>query len=558
MNVLHGVFGLACLLGLALVLSENRRAIPWRVVVAGLALQAALALLLLKFPPASAFMATLASAVGALDKATEAGTSFVFGYLGGAPLPFEPSGKGSPMVFAFHVFPLILVICALSALLFHWGLMQKVVRGMAFALRHTVGVGGALGTGAAVNFFVGMVESPILIRPYLAQMQRGEIFALMSAGMAGIAGSVMVIYGHILGGAIPEAFGHVLTAALISAPAAIAVAAILIPFEPSDERDAAIVIADPPRNALEALARGTSDGVVILAHVLAHLIVLLALVALLNAVLGALPDLWGAPLSLQRIFAWLFRPLAFAIGVDAPDVDTAARLLGTKIALNEFIAYIDLAALPESALSPRSRLILLYALCGFANFGSVGILVGGLCAMAPERKHDIVALGSRARRRRAGVADGRRGHRRADLRRNALRRRANARCSIDADRRQRLMQRREDFLHAKRLDKGVLLQIDAQTGADPAHDDVNLLFPEFAEQVAERPRGGIVYIGQRGRVDYEMAHRRRRLGDQVARLVGETVGVGVEQIGAVWRPGCASLGSQRPSAFGASMAICGR
>ncbi|MDI9847107.1 nucleoside transporter C-terminal domain-containing protein [Rhodoblastus sp. 17X3] len=396
MNVLHGIFGLACLLGLAFMLSENRRAIPWRVVVAGVALQAALALLLLKFPPASAFMATLASAVGALDKATEAGTSFVFGYLGGAPLPFEPNGKGSPMVFAFHVFPLILVICALSALLFHWGIMQKVVSGMAFALRRTIGVGGALGTGAAVNFFVGMVESPILIRPYLARMQRGEIFALMSAGMAGIAGSVMVIYGHILGAAIPEAFGHVLTAALISAPAAIAVAAILIPFEPSNEGDATIVIADPPRNALEALARGTSDGVGILAHVLAHLIVLLALVALLNAMLGALPDLWGAPISLQRIFSWLFRPLAFAIGVDASDVDTAAQLLGTKIALNEFIAYVDLAALPESALSPRSRLILLYALCGFANFGSVGILVGGLCAMAPERKHDIVALGFRA------------------------------------------------------------------------------------------------------------------------------------------------------------------
>ena len=396
MNVLRGLFGLACLLSLAFVLSENRRAIPWRVVLAGVGLQVALAVLLLKFPPASAFMATLARAVGALDKATEAGTSFVFGYLGGAPLPFEPSGKGSPLVFAFHVFPLILVICALSALLFHWGIMQKIVGAMAFVLRRSVGIGGALGAGAAVNFFVGMVESPILIRPYLARMQRGEIFALMSAGMAGIAGSVMVIYGHILGAAIPEAFGHVLTAALISAPAAIAVAAILIPFAPVAEGDAAIVIEDPPRNALEALARGTSEGVIILANVLAHLIVLIALVALVNSMLGALPDLWGAPLSLQRLFSWLFRPLAFVIGIELPDLDAAARLLGTKTVLNEFIAYVDLAATPDTALSPRSRLILLYALCGFANFGSVGILVGGLCSMAPERKHDIVALGFRA------------------------------------------------------------------------------------------------------------------------------------------------------------------
>jgi len=396
MNVLRGLFGLACLLSLAFVFSENRRAIPWRVVLAGVGLQVALAVLLLKFPPASAFMATLARAVGALDKATEAGTSFVFGYLGGAPLPFEPSGKGSSLVFAFHVFPLILVICALSALLFHWGIMQKIVGGMAFVLRRSVGIGGALGAGAAVNFFVGMVESPILIRPYLARMQRGEIFALMSAGMAGIAGSVMVIYGHILGAVIPEAFGHVLTAALISAPAAIAVAAILIPFAPVASGDAPIVIDDPPRNALEALTRGTSDGIIILANVLAQMIVLIALVALVNFMLGALPDLWGAPLSLQRLFSWLFRPLAYVIGIESPDLGAAARLLGTKTVLNEFIAYVDLAATPDSALSPRSRLILLYALCGFANFGSVGILVGGLCSMAPERKHDIVALGFRA------------------------------------------------------------------------------------------------------------------------------------------------------------------
>src|SRR5271166_3642891 len=198
MNLLHGFFGMACLVALAYALSEDRRSVPFRVVFAGVALQIALAVLLLKFPPARAIMTTLAGAVGALDHATEAGTSFVFGYLGGAALPFEPNGKGSTLVLAFHVFPLILVICALASLLLHWGVMQKVVGAMAFALRRTVGVGGALGTGAAVNFFVGMVEAPILIRPYLATMPRGELFALMSAGMAGISGTVMVIYGRIL------------------------------------------------------------------------------------------------------------------------------------------------------------------------------------------------------------------------------------------------------------------------------------------------------------------------------------------------------------------------
>ena len=396
MNALHGYFGLACLLAFALVLSEDRRAIPWRVVGAGLALQSVLALALVKFPPAAQVMASLAGAVGALDRATEAGTAFVFGYLGGAPLPFDPLAGKSTLVLAFHVFPLILVICALASLLFHLGIMQRIVGAMAFVLRRGVGVGGALGTGAAVNFFVGMVESPILVRPYLANMHRGELFALMSCGMAGIAGSVMVIYGRILGAVLPDAFASVLTAALISAPAAIAVAAVMIPFPPKTEPDAAIVIQDPPRNALEAISRGTSDGVVILANVLAHLIVLLALVALANAALGLLPDVSGAPVTLQRLFAFAFRPAAWVIGVDGADLDTASRLLGTKTVLNEFLAYIDLAALPAGALSAHSRLILLYALCGFANFGSIGIMVGGLCAMAPERKHDIVSLGFRA------------------------------------------------------------------------------------------------------------------------------------------------------------------
>jgi concentrative nucleoside transporter, CNT family len=397
MNVLHGFFGIACLLACAFALSEDRRSIPWRVVAAGVALQFSLAVLLLKLPPARAIMATLAGAVGALDRATAAGTSFVFGYIGGAPLPFEPvAGKGSTLILAFQVFPLILVICAIASLLFHWGVMQKVVGAMAFVLRRSVGVGGALGTGAAVNFFVGMVEAPILIRPYLAKMPRGELFALMSSGMAGISGTVMVLYGRILGPVLPDAFGNILTAALISAPAAIAVAAIMTPFAPNPDEEASIVIKDPPRNALEAISPGTTDGVVILANILAHIIVLLALVALVNSALAALPDVFGAPVTLQRLFAVVFRPIAFLIGIDSADLDTAALLLGTKTTLNEFIAYLDLAALPEGAITPRSKLILLYALCGFANFGSVGIMVGGVCAMAPERKHDIVALGSKA------------------------------------------------------------------------------------------------------------------------------------------------------------------
>ncbi|MBB4196443.1 nucleoside:proton symporter [Rhodoblastus sphagnicola] len=394
MSLIHGCFALVVLLGVAGLLSENRRAISPRIVVAGVALQVGLAILLLKVPAASAAMAWLAGGVGALDRATEAGTGFVFGYVGGAPLPFDLNGKGSTLVLAFRVFPMILVVCALASLLFHWGVLQRVVAGMALVLRRALGVGGALGTGAAVNVFVGMIESPILVRPYLANMHRGELFSLMSVGMAGIAGTVMAIYGHILSPVVPDSFAHILTAALISAPAAIAVAAIMVPFPAKTEPDTPLVVADPPRNALEAISRGTSDGIVILANVLASIVVLLSLVALANSALGALPDFLGAPLSLQRLLSWLFLPFAWLIGIEPADLATSAKLLGEKTVLNEFVAFLDLAR--ESALSPRSRLILTYALCGFANFGSLGIMVGGLSAMAPERKRDVIAMGFRA------------------------------------------------------------------------------------------------------------------------------------------------------------------
>lgn len=396
MHVLRGAVGLVCLLLAAFIFSENRRAISVRIVVAGVLLQAILALAFLKLPFVASAIELVARGVGALDEATRTGTSFVFGYLGGAPTPFEATGKGSTLVLAFDVFPLVLVICALASLLFYWGVMQRIVAGVAFVLRRAVGIGGPLGAGAAVNVFMGMVEAPLLIRPYLSTMARGELFALMSCGMAGIAGTVMAVYGRILQPVIPEAFNNVLAAAFISAPAALAVAAIMVPYPPSSGIEAKIVIEDPPRNALEAIARGTSEGIVVLANILAHLIVILALVSLANMALGLLPNIGGAPITLQRMFALVFRPVAFLIGVDIADLDVAARLLSTKTVVNEFVAYVDLAALPQNSMSAHSRLILIYAMCGFANFGSVGIMVGGMCAMAPDRKQDIVGLGLKA------------------------------------------------------------------------------------------------------------------------------------------------------------------
>lgn len=396
MHFVHGALGYLVLIGIALIASEARRAIVWRMVLACLAAQIALVALLQKFPPAGAALGVLAQAVAALDHATQAGTQMVFGYLGGAPLPFAQNGAGSTLILAFQVFPLILVIGALSSLLFHWGVMQKLVAAMALALRRATGLGGPLATGAMVNYFVGMIESPILIKNYIGAFSRGELFALMSVGMAGVAGSVMAVYGHILSTAIPGAFAQVLAAAFVSAPAALALAAIMVPFAPAAAGEARLSVESPAHNSLEAIATGATLGGRIMLNVLAQMIVILALAALVDSALAALPDFWGAPLNLKRILSWIFRPLAYAIGVDGPDLDAAAQLLGAKIVFNEFLAYLDLAALPAESLSPRGKLIMLYALCGFANFGSVGIMIGGLSALAPQRRADIAALAPRA------------------------------------------------------------------------------------------------------------------------------------------------------------------
>jgi concentrative nucleoside transporter, CNT family len=226
-------------------------------------------------------------------------------------------------------------------------------------------------------------------------MSRGELFALMSCGMAGIAGTVMVIYAGLLGPVIPDALGHILIASIISTPAALAVAAIMVPFDQGAGDAARLELVDPPISAMEAIARGVHDGIGILANIVAMLIVLVALVALVNMGLKALPY-QDEPLTLQHIFSFGFRPIMWLIGIPWAETATAATLMGTKTVINEFVAYIDLSRLPPDALSPRSKLIMTYALCGFANFGSLGIMIGGLTAMAPERKHDIVALGLRS------------------------------------------------------------------------------------------------------------------------------------------------------------------
>src|SRR5215813_2675689 len=294
---MRGLLGIAALLLLAWGLSEDRFRVAWRVVVAGVLLQFGLALLFLKFPPATAVFLVLNQAVEALQKATEAGTGFVFGYLGGAELPFAETKPGQSFIFAFRALPMVLVVSALATLLFYWGVLQRIVQAFAWVLRHTVGVGGPLGLGAAVHIFVGHIEGPLLIRPYLLRMTRGELFALMSCGMAGIAGTVMVLYASLLGQVIPDALGNILIAAVISTPAALAVAALMVPFRPDPSGSTRLAIDDPPVSAMDAIAKGTRDGIVFLLNITAMLIVTIALVGLVNAALGLLPNLAEAPVT---------------------------------------------------------------------------------------------------------------------------------------------------------------------------------------------------------------------------------------------------------------------
>src|SRR5580700_2574575 len=229
---MRGLLGIAVLLLLAWALSEDRFRVPWRVVAAGVLLQFALAVLFIEFRPAASVFLLLNGAVEALQEATNAGTGFVFGYLGGAELPFAETRPGASFIFAFRALPMVLVVSALATLLFYWGMLQRIVQAFAWVLRRTVGVGGPLGLGAAVHIFVGHIEASLLIRPYLLRMARGELFALMSCGMAGIAGTVMVLYASLLGPVIPNALGHILVAAIVSTPAALAVAALMVPFRP--------------------------------------------------------------------------------------------------------------------------------------------------------------------------------------------------------------------------------------------------------------------------------------------------------------------------------------
>jgi len=392
---LQSAFGFICIFLIAWLASENRRAVPWRIVISGALMQIVLAALLLKVPVFRDLFLALNEGLSALERATQEGTRFVFGFLGGGPQPFEERPGTSSFALAFRALPLLLVVSALSSLLFYWRVLPAIVRAISLLLEKAMGVGGAVGLSAAANIFVGMVEAPLVIRPYLAAMSRGELFIVMTCGMAGIAGTVMVLYASMLGPVVPEAMGHILSASIISAPAAILIAAVMVPPRGAPT-SGSLLPPQPAQSSMDAITRGTLDGLALALGIIAMLIVLIALVTLVNLGLGLLPEWNGAAVTLQRVLGWLMAPLVWLAGIPWNEAGAAGALMGTKTVLNEFIAYAELAKLPADALDARSRIIMTYCLCGFANFGSLGILIGGMATMVPERRDEIVALGLRS------------------------------------------------------------------------------------------------------------------------------------------------------------------
>ncbi|HPX60633.1 MAG TPA: nucleoside transporter C-terminal domain-containing protein [Deltaproteobacteria bacterium] len=393
--MLHGLFGILVLLTVAWLVSEDRRVIPWRIVLAGVALQVLIALQMLKAAPFRLVFMGLNAVVAAMEEATRAGTAFAFGYVGGGPLPFAELKPGSSFSLAFQSLPMVLVIGALTALFYYWRILPRVVEGFSWVLRKSMGIGGALGVASAGCIFLGMIESPLLIRPYLNRMTRSELFAMMVTGLSCIAGTMLVVYAAVLQHAIPDALGHILTASIIHAPAALAVAALMVPEKETPTLGGEIS-SYQASSVMDALAKGTWDGLKLLVNIVAILIVFVALVKLVNIGFGHLPDIAGAPLSLERILGVVMAPVVWLIGVPWQEAVTAGSLMGIKIVLNEFLAFLQFANLPESALSPHSRIIMTYAMCSFANLGSLGILIGGLGALCPERRDDVVEMGLKA------------------------------------------------------------------------------------------------------------------------------------------------------------------
>ena len=395
MQNFQSAFGIFALLAISWIVSEDRRGVAWRQAAPALVVTLATAVVLLKVPVVTRAFAAINNAVDAIAAANKAGMSFVFGYLGGGELPFELKVPGAEFVLALQALPVVLLMSVLTTLLFHWRILPPVVRAFSWVLERTLKVGGAVGLSTAANIFLGMVEAPLFIRPYLASLTRSELFIVMTGGMAGIAGTVLVIYATLLGPIVPDAAAHFVIASVMGAPAAILISLVMVPERAAQRTGGETVeVAKVASSTMDAIVRGTAAGLELLLNICAMLIVLVALVHLANAIIaGILPEVAGAPITLQRLLGLVMAPVCWLMGIPWDEAAAAGALMGIKTVLNEFIAYVELSKLPPETLDARSRLIMLYAMCGFANFGSLGIMIAGLSTMAPQRRDDVLSLG---------------------------------------------------------------------------------------------------------------------------------------------------------------------
>ncbi|MDP1640777.1 MAG: nucleoside transporter C-terminal domain-containing protein [Phenylobacterium sp.] len=389
----QSLLGLGLILVVCWALSEDRSRFPWRLALGAVAVQVALVLGLFGIPGARAVVRAINAGVDGLAAATAQGTQFVFGYMAGGAQPYDVTNPGALFVFAFQVLPLILVISALSALLWHWKILKWITQGFGFVFQKTMGLGGASALAVAVNIFLGMIESPIVIRAYLDKLTRSEVFLMIVVGLATVAGSTMVAYATILREVLPNAAAHVLVASIVSAPAGVLLARIMIP----EKKGQGGYFADYGSllkydSSIDAISKGTMDGLTVALNISAILIVFVSFVAIGNGLLSVFPDVLGAPLTIERVLGVVFAPLAWLIGVPWAEAPQAGYLLGVKLMLTEFIAFIQLGGVPAEAMTERTRMIMTYALCGFANIGSVGITVTGMGVLMPERRAEIIGM----------------------------------------------------------------------------------------------------------------------------------------------------------------------
>lgn len=393
----RALIGIAMIFAIAWGLSENKKAFPWKIVLGAVGIQFAFALILFGIPIIREALFAANIVVDNLIAATAAGTEFVFGRTFGTQAGWEEHTGSKGPIFAVHLLPLIIVVAALSAILWHWHVLRWVTKGFASIFRRFLGLGGATSLAVSANVFMGMTEAPVLIKPYIKGMTRSEVFILMVAGFATVAGSVLVLYGVFLKDVLPNSLGQLLAASLIAAPAAVALALVMVP-ETVEEKQRAHEPDFEYESTMDAFATGASDGLKILANIVTMLIAALALLYLVNAALGAIPPFLtnggGDPvrLSIQMILGWVFSPIMYMIGIPMNEAAQSGSLMGIKTVLTEFIAFLDLANVPADEMTPRTRMITAHAICGFANFGSIGILIGGLSIIEPARRTTFLEL----------------------------------------------------------------------------------------------------------------------------------------------------------------------